>query len=146
MIQELDADVCMSYSGWFVKCSRKGSLETDEKEIETDDLEIFGFYIMNHPTSSLKGVVKIKDISKYKNRRVILGTIIDKIKVINTKKGEKMAFLNLSDDTGSIAGVIFPKNNTVIDLINESDIALFKATISDRNGELQAVIEEIKLR
>ena len=137
-------DLCKSLDESLVE--KPEIIETDEKEIETDDLEIFGFYIMNHPTSSLKGVVKIKDISKYKNRRVILGTIIDKIKVINTKKGEKMAFLNLSDDTGSIAGVIFPKNNTVIDLINESDIALFKATISDRNGELQAVIEEIKLR
>ena len=119
-------------------------IESNSDDLEVNDLDTFGFYIMNHPTSCMTGVIKIKDLSKHKNRIVNIGVIVDKIKVINTKKGEKMAFVNLSDDTGSINGVIFPKNNAMLGDINDGTITKLKVNVTERNDEIQVIIEELQ--
>ena len=146
LIDNLDSlityyDLCKSLDESLVE--KPEIIESSSEDLEVNDLDTFGFYIMNHPTSSISGVIKIKDLSKHKNRIVNIGVIVDKIKVINTKKGEKMAFLNLSDDTGSINGVVFPKNNVILNDISEGIIAKLKVNVTERNDEIQAILEEI---
>ena len=72
-----------------------------------------------------------------------MGVLVDKIKVINTKKGEKMAFLDISDDTGSISAVIFPRNNDLIGKLIDGDLIVINANIGERNEELQVIINSI---
>ncbi len=147
LLDNLDAlvtyyDLCKSLDESLVE--KPEIIESNSDDLEVNDLDTFGFYIMNHPTSCMTGVIKIKDLSKHKNRIVNIGVIVDKIKVINTKKGEKMAFVNLSDDTGSINGVIFPKNNAMLGDINDGTITKLKVNVTERNDEIQVIIEELQ--
>lgn len=112
---------------------------------EYPDIEIYGFYISGHPASKFtdKSIMKIENASKNVGKRVTVAVLVDKVKVINTKKGEKMAFVDLSDETKSIEGVIFPSNNDIIDKLDMNGVNLLKCQVSKRNDEVQLVVESI---
>lgn len=112
---------------------------------EISELDVFGFYISGHPAGKVqvKNGIKLKDIGNYKSRVVRLAALVDKFKVINTKNNEKMAFVDLSDDTGTASAVIFPKNSAIIDNIEDGGIYEIGARIGERNGEVQLIIENI---
>ena len=101
---------------------------SSEEDGETSELDIFGFYISGHPASKYSGddFIKLSDITKYVSRRITMILLLEKIKIISTKKGEKMAFLEVSDDTGKMGAVIFPKNNSIIDNISIGNLYKFK--------------------
>lgn len=122
--------------------------EMEISSIEDEDyseIDIFGFYISGHPASkyNLGDNVKLKDIKNYMEKRINIVSLVDKIKVINTKKGEKMAFLDLSDDTGIANAVIFPRYNILIDKIDFDNLNKFNCLVTKRNDEVQLVIEKI---
>lgn len=120
---------------------------SEEEDLEYPELEIFGFYVSGHPASKYagNGLVKIKDFNKFINRKVRVVALVEKIKVINTKKGEAMAFVRLEDETGNIEAVIFPKNNAVIEELTENMLYRFTGSINRRNEEVQFVIESVEL-
>lgn len=133
LIESLDESLVM-------KPELEISSEPDE---EYSEIDMFGFYISGHPASKFtdKGIIKAKDLARHTNRRVEAVALVDKVKVINTKKGERMAFVSLNDDTGKMDSVIFPRNNGIINDLVEGQLYRFKATVSSRNGENQLVIE-----
>ena len=120
--------------------------KSDKVDDEVNELEVFGFYIMGHPANKIdvKYITKIKYAKNMMGKNVIVGVLVEKLKVINTKKGEKMAFLTLSDETGKIDAVIFPKNNNLLDDIHEDVLIVFIGNIQNRNDEVQLVINDIK--
>ena len=118
------------------------SSKADKKYLEKD---IFGFYISEHPTVKARehGMIRINDIKKYINKTVRFVGIVDRLKTIETKKGEKMAFITLSDDSGTIEGVIFPKNNHLLELFNVDDLISIIANVNIRNEETQVIINNV---
>lgn len=119
-------------------------IATEEDE-EYSEIDLFGFYISGHPASKFvgNGIVKIRDFAKFVSRQVRVVVLVEKVKVINTKKGEKMAFVQVADETGSIDAVIFPKNNVIIEEIVDG-LNAFKATIGKRDNQLQLILEQIE--
>ena len=117
----------------------------NEDDEEYPELEIFGFYISGHPAGKYVGgrIVKYRDLSKFMGRRIETVAIVENIKVINTKKGEKMAFAMLNDDSGSIDSVIFPRNNSMIEKIVIGELNKFRATVNKKGDEIQLVLEEL---
>lgn len=117
----------------------------NEEDPEIAELEIFGFYVSGHPASKYNkiGIVKIKNLSNFLNRRIDIVVLVDKVKVINTKKGEKMAFVQVGDESGSCDAVIFPKNNMLIEQIEIGELYRFKASVTKRNDEIQLILEEM---
>ncbi len=109
------------------------------------DLDIFGFYIDGHPSSKYidKNILKIKDLKTCKIKNSIMVLLVDKIKVIDTKKGDKMAFVEVSDETGTTSAVIFPSSNDLINNIATHELYKFKINIGERNGEKQVILNEI---
>ena len=84
-----------------------------EDEMMSKEYELLGYYLTKHPldnyTSKLASVDKIGDLAEYPSgRSVNVCGIIIECKVIQTKAGKNMAFLNLEDLTGRIEIVIFP--------------------------------------
>ena len=70
--------------------------------------------------------------------------VLDRIKTIKTKKGDDMAFITLSDDTGEIEGTVFPK------VFSECGSYLvpgkmFVATVKmeNRNGKNQVIVDNV---
>ncbi len=114
---------------------------------EINEKELFGFYISEHPAIKAReeGMIRIYDTGKYVGKTVKFVGLVDKLKVINTKTGEKMAFISISDESSSIECVIFPKKNYLLELFKEEDLVSVIASINIRNDEKQAIINDISV-
>jgi len=115
--------------------------------------EILGVYVSSHPLEPFKerfeksqhniGMITSGDIAV--EQKVIIGGIIESVREITTRKGQKMAFMRITDFTGSIEGVVFPKTYlTNKDICTEDTVVAIQAKVSDRDGEKTIVIEGIK--
>ena len=92
-----------------------------------------------NPQGSTEGIIPTKT-------NVVLGGIIEDIKKINTKKGDEMVFLKVSDYTDNIECVIFPRVLVEAkDIIKLENCIVIKGSFSERNGRPSVVIEKIKL-
>lgn len=132
-------------------------LEKVENSNPADNLmwekELLGLYISGHPLEAFKhklenketNIKKIKETAKERDV-VVFGGIIEEIRNVNTKKGEKMVFLKMSDLTDSIEAVVFPKTLEELQyvLVAENCVVV-KGTFSLRNGEKSVLIDKMKL-
>lgn len=132
-------------------------LETAPTENPTDRLlwekELLGLYISGHPLDTFKekleaknmNIKKVKETGKEKMPVVVAG-IVEEIRNVNTKNGDKMVFLKLSDLTDNIEAVAFPKIYEEFQdiLVSENSIVI-KGTFSTRNGEKSILIDKVKL-
>lgn len=115
--------------------------------------ELLGLYISGHPLDKyqeqLAGrefpIQRIKEELRDGMVAVAIG-IIEDVKTILTKKGDKMAFVRVADLTDSLEVVVFPetfkKNETL--LTPESCVAI-KGKLNSRNGEKSLIAENIKV-
>ncbi len=114
--------------------------------------ELLGLYISGHPLDIYKEKIEkfgtvISEIraSVEKEKPVVVAAIIDTIRIVNTKKGDRMAFIAISDYTGTIEAVVFPKLfEGTKDILIENNIIAINAKVSERNGEKSLVIEKMK--
>lgn len=89
--------------------------EWDEKERLRREKEALGFYITGHPLAGYSTEIKrfascpIQDLPGQNDKtQVKLAGVIEELKIKRTKKGDKMATVNLEDLTGSTEVIIFP--------------------------------------
>jgi DNA polymerase-3 subunit alpha len=77
---------------------------------------------------------------------VVVGGIIESIRSVVTKKGEKMIFLKLADLSDSVDAVVFPKVfEEFQDILIPESCIVAKGTFSLRNGEKSILIDKVKL-
>jgi DNA polymerase-3 subunit alpha len=80
-----------------------------------------------------------------KGTEVTFACIVDEVKVILTKNNERMAFITLTDLTGTIEGVMFTKPFALLYEILVADTVLAVVVrVSERNGEKSIVVEKAK--
>lgn len=110
--------------------------------------EIFGFYLSSHPTTMYKKdnqyCILLKDIENYYDKKIDVLILVEKIKVINTKKGEKMAFLSGSDESGMREFTIFPKVFNSFPNIDKGDLLKIRGIVEKRLDKTQVIVEKIK--
>ncbi len=114
--------------------------------------ELLGLYISGHPLEKYRAVIEKKDIDIKKalervkeGESVILGVIINEVRTIQTKNNETMAFVTISDFSGSSEAVVFPRvYQEFRELISSDKCLAIKATINNRNGEKGFLIERLK--
>jgi DNA polymerase-3 subunit alpha len=114
--------------------------------------ELLGIYVSGHPLDAHeaklgKATVTIGGLKEnpQQGQAVILPALIEEVKTMLTKSGDKMSFVKLADKTASIESVIFPKlfkEHTA--LIAPGACILVKAKVSIRNGETTLAIENLK--
>jgi len=113
--------------------------------------ELLGLYISGHPLDQFKEKLSkgmpIKEVKeKIKNGfTTIITGHIDDVKVIQTKKGDNMAFVKISDLTDSIETVVFPK--TFAEKKDSFEIGkciAMKGKMSEKNGEMSFILEGVK--
>ncbi len=113
--------------------------------------ELLGLYISGHPLDKhASKLANAKNSIKHakehlKNVETVIAGYVETVQTILTKKGEKMAFLKISDLSDSIEVVIFPnllKEND--SLIVSGNCIMLKGKISERNGEDSFVAEKVK--
>lgn len=114
--------------------------------------ELLGIYVSGHPLDAHEAklgqakftIANLKE-NPVQGQAVILPVLIEEIKTMLTKSGDKMSFVRLVDKTGSIESVIFPKlfkEHTA--LLVPGKCILVKAKVSIRNGDTTLALENLK--
>jgi len=114
--------------------------------------ELLGLYISGHPLDEHREKLEKRsaDIQKIKEKSdgaiVVAAGIVEDIREINTKKGERMAFVRLSDYNESIEMVVFPGVYfSYKDMFEEKEKCIkVKGRISERNGDKSIIVEAVK--
>ena len=118
--------------------------EYSNDELLSFDNEYYGFYVGNHPCSGYKNVVKIKNVQNYLFKNVKMALLVDKVTRIKTKNNEEMAFVMVSDETGSMEMTLFPESYKMIPDIKFNDVVLVDAKCTRRFDKYQIVVNNIK--
>ncbi|OHA31572.1 MAG: DNA polymerase III subunit alpha [Candidatus Taylorbacteria bacterium RIFCSPLOWO2_01_FULL_44_26] len=114
--------------------------------------ELLGLYISGHPLDQYKQTIERKGINIKKaletsaeGSSVVFAAIIETVRSVQTKNNETMAFVTLTDFSGSAEAVVFPRIYTEFrELISPEKCLGIKATINTRNGEKGFIIERVK--
>lgn len=119
------------------------------------EVEILGFSLEGHPVATYQAFAKshpnllsVRDIlAAQPNLKVQTLVLVKGIRVINTKKQELMAFLELEDEVDSISGVVFPQSyRHYVSLLKEGQVLLVEGTVElDRQGRHQLIIKRLAL-
>lgn len=111
-----------------------------------------GLYLSAHPVTTYESffpLLKSQTLQyiESQERKAIVQSVvyISEVKKIRTKKGEAMAFLHLSDQTGDMEAVAFPKiYNKYSSFIQAGDIVFMKGEIEVRNEKKQWIIRSVE--
>ena len=114
--------------------------------------ELLGLYVSGHPLDAHKEKlarqkISIKDAKEKFPRGVetVIAGFLENLQYILTKNGERMVFGRLSDYSGSVEVVVFPrtlKENSA--LLSSGTCVMLKGKFSLRNGESSFVVERAK--
>ncbi|MBP5679079.1 MAG: DNA polymerase III subunit alpha [Bacilli bacterium] len=124
-----------------------------KKEYETAFLlekekEAFGFYLSSHPTTIYQKdnpyCIPINEIDKNYDKTIDTLILIEKMKETTTKKGDKMAFITGSDETGSKEFIVFPKVYQQVDSLEKGIIIKVRGKVEKRLNEIQVIVEKMK--
>ncbi|MDD5068839.1 MAG: DNA polymerase III subunit alpha, partial [Candidatus Pacebacteria bacterium] len=123
----------------------------EQKDKLAWEKELLGLYVSGHPLDNFKeklagkiSIQKIKETMKEGMMTVVSG-IVEEVKPIQTKKGDQMAFIKLSDMSGTMEVVVFARTLAEFKafLLPEACIAI-KGKVSMRNGEFSLLSEAVK--
>ncbi len=114
--------------------------------------ELLGLFVSGHPLDDHRTKLETigTTIESVKTLRdgvpAIAGGIVEDIRTILTKKGDKMAFVKLTDMTGTLELVLFPEALFAHKEFFEAPDRCIKVKgkISERNGEKTLIVERVK--
>ncbi|HEX6922463.1 MAG TPA: DNA polymerase III subunit alpha, partial [Bacillales bacterium] len=108
--------------------------------------DALGFYLSAHPLERFGSVLqsvehsKVRDLAGFREKTIArMAGMISKARFIRTKKGDQMAFVSLSDDTGDVEVVVFPK------LYNQNPLYFEKEQFLLLEGAIQKEEQSVKL-
>lgn len=120
-------------------------------EYLTWERELLGIYVSEHPLEAFSTIlqeltVSIQDLtSAHDGRNVTLGGLVTSNREIITKKGQKMSFVTLSDQSSDIELIVFPNvYQQTIGIWDIDNVVIVKGklTSTDKDGN---IIDDIKL-
>lgn len=107
------------------------------------EYELYGYYISNHPSSKYN-CPKSNNIHKYFDKNLTIYGFIKNIKTLKTKKGEDMAFINITDEYGTINCTLFPKKYNLITNLKNNDFIKVTGQVQKRQDKYQIIINNIE--
>ena len=119
--------------------------EFDNSVLNDKEIELFGFYVSNHPASKYqsKNITKLKDVKSklYKDIKIIV--IIENIHKIKDKNGNDMAFLKVSDETGTMDVTVFAENFKMLENIRRNELVLIEGKPSKSLDKIRIILNSI---
>lgn len=124
--------------------------EWDELELLGYEKELLGFYVSGHPLGEnaelirLYGTHVIAKLCTIKKGDVgvLTGGMINTIKSIMTKKGDRMAILDIEDLEGHTEVVVFPKTYQKVAHHLESGNIIFVSALTDAKDQSMNLLAE----
>ena len=114
--------------------------------------ELLGLYVSEHPLAEFLDFFRqcstpISEIEiSLVNNTITIGGIIDKVKKIFLKSQKSMAFVQLEDAGGQkMEAIVFPKTLEKYETLwEEGNIVLVTGKISDKDGTLKIIADEVR--
>lgn len=126
--------------------------EASRAEMLTWEKDLLGIYVSGHPLdqfsatlSAYKGSIKAARLEERNNYPHAVAGIVESVKTILTKKGDRMGFITIADKEASLEAVAFPevfKANQ--EAFTPGTCVLMKGKVTQRNGTKSLLIEKIK--
>ncbi|TVQ20673.1 MAG: DNA polymerase III subunit alpha [Leptolyngbya sp. DLM2.Bin15] len=117
--------------------------------------ELIGFYISDHPLKDLQQSAKVlapinlnqlaeRASAEKDNETISAIVMLVSVKPVITKKGDRMAIIQLEDLSGQVEGVVFPKSFERIGHLIEADARLMVWGKADRRDDrrIQLIVED----
>lgn len=138
----------VSFSGFTLKEGPPASL--DEKLAW--EKELLGLYISGHPLDKFREKIKQRNATIQRLREnpregveSLVAGVVEEVKEILTKKGDKMAFVRLADHEDTLEAVVFPRTFTEYkELLAPGTCVVIRGKLSRRNDELSVVVDAVK--
>jgi DNA polymerase-3 subunit alpha len=133
-------------SGLTLESGRSAS--TDQKLLW--EKELLGVYVSGHPLDKHQAEIdkrpSISDVKKgYKGTTVVTTGLVETVKELLTKKGDRMAFVKIANQTDSIETVAFPETYaTNRDVLVPGQCIALKGKLNFRNDEPSILIDKVK--
>ena len=122
--------------------------EFSKEDLLIQAKNVFGFYLVNHPTTSYfakeEHCIPLDQIQSYFNKEIDTIILVEKVKVINTKKGDKMAFITGSDETTMVDFTLFARTYIMYPDLARGDILKVRGNVEKRLDEWQIIVQKIK--
>lgn len=113
--------------------------------------ELLGLYVSGHPLDAFKHILADKATVHQVVHVLppgvsqVLGVHVDEVRTLLTKKGDKMAFVKISDFSGQTEAVFFPEAFAKSkDVLVVGGTVLVKGKVSNRNGEKSFMADAAK--
>jgi len=114
--------------------------------------ELVGFYLSDHPLKQLTRQVRLLSPTALGNledvadkARVSAVAMVPELRQVTTRKGERMAVLQLEDLTGSCEAVVFPRSySRLADHLLVDARLLVWATVDRRDDRVQLIIDDCR--
>jgi DNA polymerase-3 subunit alpha len=118
----------------------------------TWEKDLLGLFVSGFPLDPWKEKIEVRGINTEEvhhkiadGKEVSLAVIIEKIKIMKTKKGDVMAIATLRDYRGAIEVTVFPETyKRFKSLIIVDTPLVLKGKVSTRNGEKTIIVDDIK--
>lgn len=125
--------------------------EWDENDRLRREKEALGFYITGHPLARFSGEIErlnthdIEGLPSLKDRsQVKIAGVVESLKIKRTKRGDKMANINVEDLSGSIEVVIFPDLfNRIAPVLKGDDPLLITGTVETGDNSAKILGQDI---
>ena len=113
--------------------------------LRNNELNSYGIFISNHPSSKYndKNIMKLCKMKDYLFKNIVCYVMVEDVKRIKTKKGEDMAFLLASDETGAADFTLFPKNYHLLQNISKNDMIKVWGNVSKRFDKYSIIINNM---
>ncbi|MDA0717082.1 MAG: DNA polymerase III subunit alpha [Cyanobacteria bacterium] len=114
--------------------------------------ELVGFYLSDHPLKQLAQQVKLLSPISLGNleempdkAKVSAIVMVPELRQVNTRKGDRMAVLQLEDLTGSCEAVVFPKSYARLadHLIVDARLLVW-ASVDRRDDRVQLIVDDCR--
>ncbi len=126
--------------------------EYPEAELLSFEKELLGLYLTDHPLADALNLVskranmKIAELDpEFSQDQVFLfGGLLSRFKEITTKKGQKMAFATLEDQSGKAELIVFPRTYKELGFQLEQDqVVLVRGKVQHEEEEFKIIAEKI---
>ncbi len=112
--------------------------------------EYIGFYISDHPlqavyqAAQILSPISLSELSEQKAKEKISAVVmLNSVRKITTKKGDRMAFVQMEDITGEAEGTIFPSTYQDLEpLLAEGKQLIVWGKAQQRNDKYQLIIDD----
>ena len=113
-----------------------------QKEQIVNEINNYGFYLSFHPVTKYdrSSLVTLEKYKEYFNKTITIILFAENTKTIKTKNNDKMSFVKLSDEFGSIEGIVFPDVYKKLGEIEKNNVYKINAKVERRNNDYQLII------